>query len=68
MTLAAVGKDRVLVALADGVGALMVCAVMVKAALDLLAEAVPDLLDRSTGHVAGPALQQAAAALPEGFR
>src|ERR1700730_722378 len=48
MTVAAGAKDPVLVALADGVGALMVCAVMVKAAVDLLAESVPDLLDRST--------------------
>jgi divalent metal cation (Fe/Co/Zn/Cd) transporter len=67
MTVAAVAKDPVLVAVADGVGALMVCAVMLKAAGDLLVESVPDLLDRSTAHIAGPALEQAAAVLPTGF-
>jgi hypothetical protein len=28
---------------------------------------VPDLLDRSTSHIAGPALERAADALPAGF-
>ena len=32
-----------------------------------MARAVPELLDRSTGHIAGPALERAAAALPAGF-
>jgi hypothetical protein len=29
---------------------------------------VPELLDRSTNHIAGPALEQAADALPAGFQ
>ena len=28
---------------------------------------MPDLLDRSTSHIAGPALERAAGALPAGF-
>jgi divalent metal cation (Fe/Co/Zn/Cd) transporter len=67
MTVAALAKDPVVVAIADGVGALMVSFVMIKAGLRLLVEAVPDLLDRSTGHVVAPALQKAASGLPEGF-
>ena len=67
MTLAAIAKDPVIVAGADAVGALLVCVVMARAAWNLLAEAVPDLLDRSTNHVAGPVLRQAAMALPAGF-
>jgi divalent metal cation (Fe/Co/Zn/Cd) transporter len=64
MTAAAVAKDPLLVAWLDAAGALLVCAIMVRAALDLLRSAVPDLLDRSTGSLVGPALQQAMAKLP----
>jgi ferrous-iron efflux pump FieF len=67
MTVAALAKDPVVVAAADSLGALLVCVVMGLAAWDLMAQAVPDLLDRSTNHIAGPALQRAASALPEGF-
>ena len=67
MTIAAVAKDPVIVAAADSVGALLVCGVMVWAAWELATHAVPDLLDRSTGHIAGPALERAADALPAGF-
>jgi divalent metal cation (Fe/Co/Zn/Cd) transporter len=67
MTVAALAKDLVLVALADGLGAVIVSAVMVKAGIDLMVESVPDLLDRSAAHVAGPALERAAASLPSGF-
>ena len=68
MTVAAIAKDPVLVAIADAVGALMVCVVMAHAALRLMVEAVPDLLDRSIAHVAQPALEQAIPALPAGLR
>lgn len=67
MTIAAVAKDPVIVAAADSVRALLVCGVMVWAAWELATHAVPDLLDRSTGHIAGPALERAADALPAGF-
>jgi hypothetical protein len=67
MTIAAAAKDPVVVALADGLGAAIVSVIMVKAGIDLLAESVPDLLDRSAAHVAGPALAEAAAALPPAF-
>jgi divalent metal cation (Fe/Co/Zn/Cd) transporter len=67
MTVAAVAKDPVVVAMADGAGAMLVCVVMVKAAIKLFAEAVPDLLDRSTAHIVTPVLEQATRALPEGF-
>ena len=67
MTIAAFAKDPVIVAAADAVGALLVCAVMARAAWELMARAIPELLDRSTGHIAGPALERAAAALPAGF-
>lgn len=67
MTIAAIAKDPVIVAGADALGALLVCGVMARAAWGLLAEAIPDLLDRSTNHVAGPVLRQAATALPPGF-
>jgi divalent metal cation (Fe/Co/Zn/Cd) transporter len=67
MTIAAVAKDPVIVAASDSVGALLVCGVMVRAAWELAANAVPDLLDRSTSHIAGPALERAADALPAGF-
>jgi divalent metal cation (Fe/Co/Zn/Cd) transporter len=67
MTIAAFAKDPVIVAVADAVGALLVCAVMARAAWELMARAIPELLDRSTGHIAGPALERAAAALPTGF-
>jgi len=67
MTIAAVAKDPVIVAASDSVGALLVCGVMVWAAWELATRAVPDLLDRSTGHIAGPALERAADALPAGF-
>jgi divalent metal cation (Fe/Co/Zn/Cd) transporter len=67
MTVAALAKDPVIVAAADSAGALLVCAVMGRAAWELFAQAVPELLDRSTNHIAGPALQRAAKALPAGF-
>jgi divalent metal cation (Fe/Co/Zn/Cd) transporter len=67
MTVAALAKDPVIVAGADSLGALLVCAVMARAAWELAAQAVPELLDRSANHIAGPALQRAADALPEGF-
>jgi divalent metal cation (Fe/Co/Zn/Cd) transporter len=67
MTVAALAKDPVVVAAADSLGALLVCVVMGLAAWDLMAQAVPDLLDRSTNHIAGPALQRAVNALPDGF-
>ena len=67
MTIAAVAKDPVIVAAADSVRALLVCSVMVWAAWELATHAVPDLLDRSTGHIAGPALERASDALPAGF-
>jgi divalent metal cation (Fe/Co/Zn/Cd) transporter len=57
----------VIVAAADSMGALLVCGVMVWAAWELATHAVPDLLDRSTSHIAGPALERAADALPIGF-
>ncbi len=47
MTLAAVAKDPMLAAMADAVGALLVSGVMIVAARDLLADSLPDLLDRS---------------------
>jgi len=68
MTVAALAKDPVVVAIADAVGALMVCMVMAYAALRLMLEAVPDLLDHSIAHVAQPALEQAIPALPSSFR
>jgi divalent metal cation (Fe/Co/Zn/Cd) transporter len=72
MTLAAIAKDPMLAAMADAVGALLVCGVMAIAAKDLLAESLPDLLDRSMASLARPALEQAMAALPgfalAGFR
>lgn len=72
MTLAAVAKDPMLAAMADAVGALLVCGVMAFAARDLFAESLPDLLDRSMDAIARPALEQAMATLPgvalAGFR
>jgi divalent metal cation (Fe/Co/Zn/Cd) transporter len=72
MTLAAVAKDPMLAAMADAVGALLVSGVMIVAARDLLADSLPDLLDRSMDSVARPALEQAMAAVPDvalaGFR
>ena len=72
MTLAAVAKDPMLAAMADAVGALVVCGVMAVAARDLFAESLPDLLDRSMDPLARPALRQAMAGLPgfvlSGFR
>jgi divalent metal cation (Fe/Co/Zn/Cd) transporter len=65
MTLAAVAKDPMLAAMADAVGALLVCVVMAFAARDLLADSLPDLLDRSMDPLARPALEQAMAALPD---
>ncbi len=67
MTIAALAKDPVVVALADGLGAVIVSAIMMKAGLDLMAESVPDLLDKSVATIAGPALEHAAASLPSGF-
>jgi divalent metal cation (Fe/Co/Zn/Cd) transporter len=68
MTLAAVAKDPMLAAMADAVGALLVCGVMAVAARDLFAESLPDLLDRSIAPIAQPALEQALAVLPASFR
>jgi divalent metal cation (Fe/Co/Zn/Cd) transporter len=72
MTLAAVAKDPMLAGMFDGMGALLVCAVMVVAAKGLLAESLPDLLDRSMDSLARPALDQAMAVVPgvalAGFR
>jgi ferrous-iron efflux pump FieF len=72
MTLAAVAKDPMLAATADAIGALLVSGVMIVAAKNLLAESLPDLLDRSMDSLARPALQQAMAAVPDvalaGFR
>jgi len=72
MTLAAVAKDPMLAAMFDAVGALMVCGVMAVAAKALLAESLPDLLDRSMDRLARPALEQAMAMVPgfalAGFR
>jgi divalent metal cation (Fe/Co/Zn/Cd) transporter len=67
MTGAALAMDPLVVAWLDGVGALLVCGIMFRAAWTLLRDSAPDLLDRSTSHVAGPALYQALRALPEGF-
>jgi divalent metal cation (Fe/Co/Zn/Cd) transporter len=72
MTVAAVAKDPMLAAMADAVGALLVCGVMALAARDLVVESLPDLLDRSMDRIARPALEQAMAVLPglalAGFR
>jgi divalent metal cation (Fe/Co/Zn/Cd) transporter len=72
MTLAAIAKDPMLAAMADAVGALLVCGVMAVAARDLVVESLPDLLDRSMDRLARPALEQAMAVLPgcalAGFR
>jgi divalent metal cation (Fe/Co/Zn/Cd) transporter len=67
MTGAALAKDPLLVAWLDAVGALLVCAIMFRAAWALLRDSVPDLLDRSNSHLVGPALQQASRMLPAGF-
>ena len=65
MTGAAVAKDPLVVAWLDALGSLVVCVIMVRAGFRLLLRsAVPDLLDRSTGSLVGPALQQAMAKLP----
>jgi divalent metal cation (Fe/Co/Zn/Cd) transporter len=72
MTLAAIAKDPMLAAMADAVGALLVCGVMAIAAKDLFAESLPDLLDRSMDRLARPALMQAMEMVPgfalAGFR
>jgi len=68
MTLAAIAKDPMLASFADAVGALLVCRVMAQASWQIFAEALPDLLDRSIDPVTRPALQQAVAVLPAGFR
>lgn len=67
MTGAAVALDPVVVAWLDASGALIVSVIMVFAARDLLRDAVPDLLDRSAGHLAGAALLEASQALPSGM-
>jgi divalent metal cation (Fe/Co/Zn/Cd) transporter len=67
MTLAALAKDPMLAAMADSVGALVVCGVMAVAAWQLLGESLPDLLDRSIDQLARPALEQATAVLPSTF-
>jgi divalent metal cation (Fe/Co/Zn/Cd) transporter len=67
MTGAAVALDPLVVAWLDATGALIVSVIMVFAARDLLRDAVPDLLDRSAGHLVGAALLEAAQALPSGM-
>src|SRR5580704_2608381 len=67
MTGAALAKDPLLVAWLDAVGALLVCGIMFRAAAALLRDSAPDLLDRSTNHLIGPALQQASRGLPADF-
>jgi divalent metal cation (Fe/Co/Zn/Cd) transporter len=67
MTGAAWAKDPELAAVADAVGALVVCCVMAGAAWSMAADALPSLLDRSANALAGPALRDAARALPPGF-
>jgi hypothetical protein len=67
MTGAALAKDPLLVAWLDAVGALLVCGIMFRAAAALLRDSAPDLLDRSTSHLVGPALQRALPILPAGF-
>ncbi|HTR87165.1 MAG TPA: cation transporter [Reyranella sp.] len=67
MTVAAVAKDPVIVAIADAVGAFLVCTVMVRASWQLLKQAIPDLLDRSINHVVEATLHRAAAGLPPSF-
>jgi divalent metal cation (Fe/Co/Zn/Cd) transporter len=67
MTAAAVAQDPLLVAWFDAVGTLMVCVVMVLASRALWREAVPDLLDRSTNALVGPALEQATRRFPADF-
>lgn len=67
MTGAAVAKDPLVVAWLDAAGALVVSVIMVRAALRLFREAVPDLVDRSANHVAAPALVRGAALLPPGM-
>lgn len=67
MSGAALAKDPLLVAWLDAVGALLVCGIMFRAAWSLLRDAAPDLLDRSTNHLVGPALQQASRRLPADF-
>jgi len=68
MTVAAVTKDLVVAGVADAVGALIVCIVMLTAAWRLLAEAFSQLLDKSVRPVAEPALREATRALPPGLR
>ena len=72
MTLAAIAKDPMLAAMADAVGALLVCGVMAVAAWELFADSLPDLLDRSMDRLARPALLQAMGVVPgfalAGFR
>jgi divalent metal cation (Fe/Co/Zn/Cd) transporter len=67
MTGAALAKDPLVVAWLDAGGALLVCAIMFRAAGTLLREAAPDLLDRSTGHLVGPVLDRAVRELPGPF-
>jgi divalent metal cation (Fe/Co/Zn/Cd) transporter len=67
MTAAALAKDPLVVAWLDAGGALLVCAIMFRAAGTLLREAAPDLLDRSTGHLVGPLLDRAVRELPDTF-
>jgi divalent metal cation (Fe/Co/Zn/Cd) transporter len=68
MTGAAVAKDPLVVAWLDALGTLIVCVIMVRAALRLLSEAVPDLVDRSASHLAAPVVARAGQLLPEGTR
>lgn len=67
MTGAALAQDPVVAAWLDAVGALLVTVIMCYAAWDLLRESVPDILDRSASHLAGPALLEASLALPAGY-
>jgi divalent metal cation (Fe/Co/Zn/Cd) transporter len=66
MTGAAIAKDPLVVAWLDAAGTLIVCVIMVRAGLRLLAESVPDLVDRSANHLAAPVLAEAARLLPAG--
>lgn len=67
MTGAALAQDPLVVAWLDATGALLVSVIMIGAARELLSEAVPDLLDRSASHLAGPELLEACRALPPDF-
>ena len=67
MTGAALALDPLIVAWLDAAGALLVSVIMCRAAMALLWDAIPDLLDRSARQLAGSALVEASHALPAGF-